>query len=103
MSLKEKREEAEAVLDSAEMTLETFGGTGKTARELETKVSQLEAELQDPDSESSLNKLIEEIRELMEDIEQGGADPMMDDPGMGGGPGGGPGAGGMPDDDMPPM
>ena len=102
MSLQEKREEAEAVLDSAEMTLETFGGTGKTARELEAKVSQLEAELQDPDSEKSLKKLIEEIRELMEDIEQGGADPMMDDPGMG--PGGGPGgAGGMPDDDMPPM
>jgi len=106
MSLKEKRKEAEAVLDSAEMTLETFGGAGKKARELEQKVSQLETELQDPDSASKLSSLIEEVRDLMEEVEQGGGDMMMDDPGMGGGPGaagGPPGGGGMPDDDMPPM
>jgi len=103
MSLKEKRKEAEAVLDSAEMTLETFGGTGKTARKLEQKVSQLETEIQDPDSASKLSSLIEDIRELMEDIEQGGGDMMMDDPGMGGPGAGGPPGGGMPDDDIPPM
>ena len=101
MSLKEKREEAEAVLDSAEMTLETFGGAGKKARELETKVSQLENELQDPDSESKLNSLIEDVRDLMEEVEQGGGDMMMEEPG-GMGPGA-PREGGMPDDDMPPM
>ena len=101
MSLKEKREEAEAVLDSAEMTLETFSGAGKKARELETKVSQLENELQDPDSESKLNSLIEDVRDLMEEVEQGGGDMMMEEPG-GMGPGA-PREGGMPDDDMPPM
>lgn len=96
MSLKEKREEAEAVLDSAEMTLETFGGTGKTARKLEAKVSELETELQEPDSESKLNSLIKDIRDLMEEVEQGGGDMMVEEPGQ-------MGPGEMPDDDMPPM
>jgi hypothetical protein len=101
MSLEEKRKEAEAVLDSAEMTLETFGGTGKSARELRTKVSQLENKLQEADSERELDNLIEEVRELMEKVEEDAGDPMMDE-GMEG-PGGGPPGGGMPDDDMPPM
>jgi molecular chaperone DnaK (HSP70) len=100
MSLEEKREEAEAVLDSAEMTLETFGGTGKTANELRTAVTKLENKLQEADSERELENLIEEVRELMEKVEEDSADMMMDDPGMEapGGPGGG-----MPDDDMPPI
>ena len=98
MSLAEKREEAEAVLDSAEMTLETFGGTGKAARDLRSKVSQLETKIQEADSERELNSLIEDIRELMEEVEQGGADDMMmEEPGMNQ-PGGSP-----PDDEMPPM
>ena len=102
MSLEEKRKEAEAVLDSAEMTLETFGGTGKAARELKTAVTKLENKLQEADSERGLEKVIEEVRELMEEVEQDAGDAMMmDDPGMEG-PGAGPG-GGMPDDDMPPM
>lgn len=98
MGLKERKEEAEAVLDSAEMTIETFGSTGSAARELETKISQLEQELQDPDSESSLKKLINEIRDLMDDVQESGAGDMMhEEPG-------GPGApGGMPDDEMPPL
>ncbi|WEL19354.1 hypothetical protein [Candidatus Nanohalococcus occultus] len=104
MSLADKKEEAEAVLDSAEMMLETYGSTGKTARELETKVKQLRNELQDPDSESSLNKKINEIRDLMDDMKEtdsmGGG--MMDEGDMmGGGPGGG--MGGPDDDGMPPM
>ena len=104
MSIKERKKEAEAVLDSAEMTLETFGSTGKKARELEQKVSQLEAELQDPDSEKSLSKLIEEVRDLMEEVEQGGGnDMMMEEPGIEGPGAGGPPNGGMPDDDIPPI
>ncbi len=95
MSIQEKREEAEAVLDSAEMILETYPGTGEKSRELETKIAELEQELQDPDSEQSLNKLIDEIRELMEDVEEEAMDdPMMDEPmdeGFG------------PEDDIPPF
>ena len=98
MGLKERKEEAEAVLDSAEMTLETFGTTGKAARELESKIARLEQELQEPDSASSLKKLIKEVRNLMDDVQESGADDMMmEEPG-------GPGAqGGMPDDEMPPI
>jgi len=97
MGLKERKEEAEAVLDSAEMTIETFGSTGSAARELESKIAQLEQELQDPDSASSLKKLINDIRDLMDDVQESGADDMMhEEPG-------GPGPGGMPDDEMPPM
>jgi len=97
MGLKQRKEEAEAVLDSAEMTLETFGTTGSTARDLESKIAQLEQELQDPDSESSLNKLINEVRDLMDDLQQQGSGDMMpEEPG-------GPGPGGMPDDEMPPI
>jgi len=103
MSIKERRKEAEAVLDSAEMTLETFGGTGKAARDLRQKVSQLETELQDPDSEKSLKNLIEEVRDLMEEVEQGGGDMMMEEPGIEGPGAGGPPNGDMPDDDIPPI
>jgi len=98
MGLKERKEEAEAVLDSAEMTLETFGRSGKAAQQLESAVRQLEQELQDPDSASSLKKLIGEIRELMDDVqESGGGDFMAEEPGPAAGPGN------MPDDDMPPI
>lgn len=98
MGLKERKEEAEAVLDSAEMTLETFGRSGKAASDLEAAVRQLEQELQDPDSESSLKKLINEIRDLMDEVQEsgGGGDFMAEEPGPGG-------PGGMPDDDMPPI
>lgn len=96
MSIQERREEAEAVLDSAEMILETYPGAGEKSRELETKVTQLEQELQDPDSEQSLKKLIDDIRQLMEDVEEEAMDdPVMDEPGMEEGFG--------PEDDIPPF
>jgi hypothetical protein len=97
MGLKEKKKEAQAVLDSAEMTLETFGTSSKPARDLEAAVSKLEQELQDPESESSLEKLINEVRDLMDEVQESGGDDFMKEPGPGG-PGGG-----MPDDDMPPI
>ena len=96
MGLRERKEEAEAVLDSAEMTLETFGSSGKKARELEGKIAELEQELQEPDSESSLRKLIKDVRDLMDEVQDSGDDFMAEEPGPGA-----PGA--MPDDDMPPM
>jgi len=97
MSLAEAKEEAEAVLDSAEMVLETIPEprTG-TAKDLEIKLSKMEKELQDPDSEESLRKLVRDIRDLMEEAQE---DAMQGDAGMGagdemgmgpGGPGGGP-------------
>lgn len=99
MSLKETKEEAEAVLDSAEMTLETFPAGGETRRELERKIVELEQELQDTDSESELKKLIKDIRQLMEDIQEEGVEEPME-PGMemGGGIDEVP-----PDDDVPPF
>lgn len=103
MSLDEKVEEAEAVLDSAEMVLETIPEprTGK-AKDLEIKISEMEKEIQDPDSEESLEELIQEIRDLMDEAQE----DAMEDPDMG--PGGGePGPGGMgpggPEDDVPPF
>lgn len=100
MSISQKKEEAEAVLDSAEMTLETFGETGKKARELKTKIAELEQQLQDPDSERKLNQLIDEMRELMEEVQDDtGGDPMIGGPQGGQDLGGGP----PPEDDMPPM
>lgn len=103
MSLDDKIEEAEAVLDSAEMVLETIPEprTGK-AKDLELKLSELEDEIQDPESESSLEELIDDIRDLMEEVQEEAIDddPIMgpeDD--MGGmGPGGGAPPGGGPDE-----
>lgn len=100
MSLQEKREEAEAVLDSAEMLLETYTGAGEKKRELERKIHDLEQELQDPDSESSLKQIIDDIRELMDDLKDQPMDDQMGDPVMGGGDELGPGPA---DDDMPPI
>lgn len=98
MSLAETKEEAEAVLDSAEMIIETMPRSD-TTRELERKISELESEIQDPDSERSLRKLIDEIRELMDDIQE---EPVGEP--MGGPDQGGMGGEGMPpDDDMPPI
>lgn len=99
MSLDQAKEEAEAVIDSAEMLLDTFPGEGKTARELKGKISELEQEVQDPDSERSLRNLIQEVKELMDDLEEQGmeSDPM--EPGMDEGMGGPQ----EPEDDMPPF
>lgn len=94
MGLKERKEEAEAVLDSAEMTIETFGSSGKKARELEGKIAELEQELQEPDSESKLKKLINDIRDLMDEVQESGGEFMAEEPGP---------EHGMPDDEMPPM
>jgi hypothetical protein len=88
------------------MVLETIASRGTKARELERKISELEDQLEDPDSESKLDSLIEKIRELMDEVQQ---DAIMDEPDMG--PGGGdtmgePGPGGPPGgagDDMPPL
>lgn len=109
MSLAEAKEEAEAVLDSAEMVLETIPEprTG-TAKDLEIKLSELEEELQDPDSEESLRRLIREVRDLMEEAQE---DAMHDEPGMGSeddmgmGPGGPPSGGppGGPEGGEPPF
>lgn len=94
MSIADRKEEAEAVLDSAEMMLETVPEpyTGK-AKELDLKVKELEKELQNPDDEKSLENLIEEVRDLLTEVE---GDAMQDDPMMGpedqmGGGGMGPG------------
>lgn len=100
MSIKERREEAEAVLDSAEMLLETYTGAGEKKRELERKIHELERELQDPDSESSLKKLIDDIRELMDELKDQPMDDPMDEPVMGAGDELGPGP---VDDDVPPF
>lgn len=104
MSLEEKKEEAEAILDSAEMLLETYGGTGQKANELKGKISELEQQLQDPDSEKKLESLIQDVRELMDELKD---QPMMDE-GMGmdeAGMGAGPDEmGGMgPDEGAPPF
>lgn len=87
-------------MDSAEMTLETFGRSGKAARDLRKAVSKLESKLQEADSERELEKLIEEVQELMEKVEEESSEMMMDEPGM---EGPGQGSEGIPDDDMPPM
>lgn len=104
MSLEEREEEAEAVLDSAEMVLETVPEprTG-TAKDLERKITELEQELQNPEDEKTLKDLIDDIRDLMDDVQE---DAMQDDPMMGPGDdmGGGPGMGpGGPEDDVPPI
>ncbi len=99
MSIQERKEEAEAVLDSAEMILETYGSRGDAARKLEKKVSELHSELENPESEKSLRELVEEIQELMEDIQEEPVDEPVMGPGneMGGmGPG-------NPEDDVPPF
>lgn len=82
----DRTEEAEAVIDSAEMTLEAFGGRGASARKLETKVEELRDAVDDPDQE--VGGLIEEVRDLMEDVKTDTSN-MQDD--------------GMPDDGMPPI
>lgn len=94
MSLSERKEEAEAVLDSAEMLLETIPEprTGK-AKDLEMKIRKLEDEIQDPDSESSLKSLINDIRDLMDTVQEDAMDDPMMDEGMGDGGGMGPGMG----------
>lgn len=104
MSLQELKEEAEAVLDSAEMVLETIPEprTGK-AKDLELEITKLEDEIQDPDSESSLQSQIDEVRELMDEVQEDAMNEPMgpgEDMGGGMGPGGGPPPGG-PEDEPP--
>jgi hypothetical protein len=108
MSLQEVKEEAEAVLDSAEMVLETIPEprTGK-AKDLELAISKLRDEIQDPDSESSLQSQIDEVRELMDEVQEEAMSDSLEEPmgpedQMGGGmsPGGGPPPGG-PEDEPP--
>lgn len=101
MSIQERKEEAEAVLDSAEMILETFPGHSKAAKELKGKITELEQELQDPESEKALKDLIEDIQELMDELQEEG----MEEPAMGPEEGGmGPGGGfDEPEDDVPPF
>lgn len=102
MSLQERKEEAEAVLDSAEMVLETIPEprTGK-AKDLELEISKLEKEIQDPDSEESIEELIESVRDLMKEVQDEAMqeEPMGPEDEMGMGPGGPPG----PDEDVPPF
>lgn len=104
MSIKEKKEEAEAVLDSAEMVLETIPEprTGK-AKDLEIEINKLEEEIQNPDSENSLEELIQSVRNLMDEVQEDAMqDPMEPGDDMGGmGPGGSPPGG--PEDDVPPF
>lgn len=102
MSLQEKKEEAEAVLDSAEMVLETIPEprTGK-AKDLELEISKLRDEIQDPDSESSIEELIQSVRDLMDEVqEEAMEDPMEPGDEMGGM---GPGPQHGPEDDVPPF
>lgn len=109
MSLEELKEEAEAVLDSAEMVLETIPEprTGK-AKDLEMEISKLEDEIQDPDSETSLENQIEEVRKLMDEVQEEAMSDSMDEPmgpedqmGGGMGPGGGGPPPGGPEDEPP--
>lgn len=101
MSLDSAIEEAEAVLDSAEMLLETFPGHSSTATDLEMKVEMLEKEIQDPESEDSIRALVDDVQDLMKELEEEGVE---DDPIMGDDPVGGPGGGfEEPDDDVPPF
>lgn len=109
MSLQELKEEAEAVLDSAEMVLETIPEprTGK-AKDLELEISKLGDEIKDPDSESSLQNQIDEVRELMDEVQEEAMSDSMDEPmgpedqmGGGMGPGGGGGMPGGPEDEPP--
>lgn len=105
MSIEERIKEAEAVLDSAEMVLETIPEpyTGK-AKDLEIKISELEDAMKDPEDEGQLENLIEEVRKLMDEAQE---NAMQDEPNlgpedeMGMGPGGEPPGG--PGDDMPPI
>ena len=106
MSLDEKKEEAEAILDSAEMLLETYGGTGQKANELKGKISELEQQLQDPESEKKLDSLIKDVRDLMDELKD---QPMqddsmgMDEPGMGNARDNRGGGGMGPEDGAPPF
>lgn len=104
MSLQEAVTEAEAVLDSAEMVLETIPEprTGK-AKKLEVKLSELENEIQDPEDEKTLQKLMKEVRELMDEAQE---DAMQDEPDLGPGDEMGMGPEGPPpgpEDDVPPF
>ena len=105
MSIKEKVREAEAVLDSAEMMLETYPGAGGKKRELKRLTTQLEKEIQDPESEDSLNALIKEIKEFMDEMKDEPMDEIddpVDEPMLGpDGDMGGPGTG--MEDDVPPF
>lgn len=104
MSIQEKKKEAEAVLDSAEMVLETIPEprTGK-AKDLEIEISKLEDEIKEPDSEESLQTVIESVRDLMDEVQEDAMqEPMEPGDEMGGmGPGGAPPGG--PEDDVPPF
>lgn len=104
MSIQEKKKEAEAVLDSAEMVLETIPEprTGK-AKDLEIEISKLEDEIKEPDSEKSLQSVIESVRDLMDEVQEDAMqEPMEPGDKMGGmGPGGAPPGG--PEDDVPPF
>lgn len=104
MSIQEKKKEAEAVLDSAEMVLETIPEprTGK-AKDLEIEISKLEDEIKEPDSEESLQSVIESVRDLMDEVQEDAMqEPMEPGDEMGGmGPGGAPPGG--PEDDVPPF
>jgi len=82
MSISSKKKEAEAALDSARMILDTFGGSSTSSRKLESKVSELEAQIESPDSERRLDSLIEEVRTLMDELEDSGGDAMMEGPDM---------------------
>lgn len=106
MSIEERKEEAEAVLDSAEMVLETIPEprTGK-AKDLEMEISKLEDEMQDPEDEETLEELIESVRDLMEEVQEDAMqeDPMGPEDEMGGGMGPGGAPPGGPEDDVPPF
>ncbi|MFB6209110.1 MAG: hypothetical protein ABEJ56_03130 [Candidatus Nanohaloarchaea archaeon] len=103
MSIEDKKQDAEAVLDSAEMVLETIPEprTGK-AKDLELEISKLEKEIQEPDSEESIEELIQSVRDLMEEVQdEAMQDETVPDQEMGGmGPGAPPGE---PGDDVPPF
>jgi chromosome segregation ATPase len=77
MSLKDAKQNAEKVLDSAEMVLETIPEPkGKAGRELESKAKKLRSI---PEEAKELRDLTKEVRELMEEAQEEAArEPSME-------------------------
>lgn len=80
MSLKDAKQNAEKVLDSAEMVLETIPEPkGKAGRELESKAKKLRSMVDDPEEAKELRDLTKEVRELMEEAQEEAArEPSME-------------------------
>ncbi|MFB6203424.1 MAG: hypothetical protein ABEK01_02940 [Candidatus Nanohaloarchaea archaeon] len=93
MSLKDTKEEAEALLDSAEMTIESVPGSGSIKNELQSKTMELESTLEEAESEKEIREKMKEVKDLMDDLEDRGMDSFQEPEGDNM----------MPDEDVPPF